>query len=417
MITFFVLHSTLEPQSDVKARLLNEITRITDFNEIRFNGFVQNESDTEINLELYDGMVLFIATGGTEQLALELINKFKKPILMIANSQKNSLAAAMEIFGYLKSSAILNFHYWESDYKTRNIISSFIKVGSTITKINNSVLGLIGTPSDWLLTSKNHSGFGSFKTKIINIETEELIRKVKQIDDRAVAALSAKLKEKYGSTLVSEDSLITSLKVYAALKDLINKYQLTALSIRCFDLLEHNYTSCIAMSMLNDENIISGCEGDLEAVLSMMLGAYLTGTPCWMANPSALDSTENTLVLAHCTIPSRMLSDLSLSNLTTHMESGLSTANQGPLLKGTVTIFRIGENFKKLLAANGRIIDSDMRIPSLCRTQVKIQLESSVNEWLHNSVGNHQVMVYGDITGDLSRFCKLTGIEFNWINS
>ncbi len=71
----------------------------------------------------------------------------------------------------------------------------------------------------------------------------------------------------------------------------MDKYDLKGLTIRCFDLLStvHN-TGCIALSLLNDEGIISSCEGgDVPALISMLILNALSDEPVFMANPSSID--------------------------------------------------------------------------------------------------------------------------------
>jgi len=48
---------------------------------------------------------------------------------------------------------------------------------------------------------------------------------------------------------------------------------------------------------------------------------------------------------------------------------------------------------------------------NLCRTQAIIQINGDLNKWLDSSLGNHQIIVYGDITEKLKTFCRLTDIE------
>jgi L-fucose isomerase-like protein len=48
---------------------------------------------------------------------------------------------------------------------------------------------------------------------------------------------------------------------------------------------------------------------------------------------------------------------------------------------------------------------------NLCRTQAIIKLDGDVSNWLDNSLGNHQVIVYGNILEKLKVFCRLSDIE------
>ena len=195
------------------------------------------------------------------------------------------------------------------------------------------------------------------------------------------------------------------------MKKLISKHKLSAITIRCFDLLKYNTTACLGMSLCNDEGLVAGCEADLQATLTMMVVSFLTNQPCWMANPSRIDKDKNTITLAHCTIATKMITDISKATLLPHMESGKGVSIRGPLKNDKVTIVRLGGNLDKMLIAPGKIIKSDMREPNLCRTQVEVKLKGSIEDWLVNSLGNHQILVYGDLESKLLDFCKFKGIE------
>ena len=181
------------------------------------------------------------------------------------------------------------------------------------------------------------------------------------------------------------------------------KHKLSAITIRCFDLLKYGYTACLGTSLCNDEGFVAGCEADLEALLTMMIVSYLTGEPCWMANPSRIE--KNKLVLAHCTIATKMISK---ATLLPHMESGKCVAVRGPLKKGKATLVRFGSG--RMQIAVGEIVRSDMQEPDLCRTQVELRIDDP-EKWIENALGNHQVLVYGDIKQMLLDFCRFKGIK------
>ena len=93
------------------------------------------------------------------------------------------------------------------------------------------------------------------------------------------------------------------------------------------------------------------------------------------------------------------------------MESGKGVSVRGPLKNDEVTLVRLGGNLDKMLIATGKIIKSDMKEPNLCRTQAEIKLNGKVEDWLINMLGNHQILVYGNLESTLVDFCKFKGIK------
>jgi len=157
-------------------------------------------------------------------------------------------------------------------------------------------------------------------------------------------------------------------RVTSAMEALVAKYDLDAVSLRCFDLLvSRETTGCLALSALTDAGVMAGCEGDLVSTVGMLWANLLTGELPWMANPAELDVAANTLKLAHCTIARGMLERYRLRS---HFESGMGVGIQGDLPLGPVTLIRIGgAEMEALWVAEGAVVGRG-DAENLCRTQV-----------------------------------------------
>lgn len=120
-----------------------------------------------------------------------------------------------------------------------------------------------------------------------------------------------------------------ALQVYGALKRLIARYDLTGVTVKCFDLLGRIHTTgCLALALLNAEGIPAACEGDQKSLVSMAVLEALTGQAGFMANPSCMDPEKSEIIFAHCTLPINMPDSY---HLVTHFESGIGVAVSGDL--------------------------------------------------------------------------------------
>jgi len=361
------------------------------------------------------GAIVVVATGGTERSIRTIATNLGKPTLIMANPSNNSLASSQEAYAALREQGTaIKLFYSPLDSSIIPNAKAFVQVCKAIQKLKDSRLGQVGGPSPWILTSK---GGDLIKRRIgpelIRLEVAELLNLVKKVDPSEAAGLAEELKNKFGGVMEpSEEDLVNAAKVYLAMRELASKYSLSAVTIRCFDLIEHDLTGCIGMSMYNDSGLVAGCEADLDAVLTMMIVSFLTNEPCWMANVARVDEDANTVTLAHCTIAAKMLEDVKKSVLRSHFESGKCVGIQGPLRGVEVTIARLGGGkLEKMTIADGKIVRSDMRDPGLCRTQVEIRLNGNVKEYMENSLGNHQVLAYGNLMPLLIDFCRFKGIK------
>ena len=67
------------------------------------------------------------------------------------------------------------------------------------------------------------------------------------------------------------ENLIKAMRLYRAIKRSVGEENLEALTVSCFKLIEQiDTTGCVALSLLNDDGIIAGCEGDLQSVFTLL---------------------------------------------------------------------------------------------------------------------------------------------------
>ena len=179
-----------------------------------------------------------------------------------------------------------------------------------------------------------------------------------------------------------------------AMQKIVEQYGLLGLTVRCFDLIPKNITGCLAVSYLNDMGIPSACEGDIPAMITMMLAQSIAGIPSFMANP--IHYTGKTLTLAHCTIPTKMTLN---SCLMTHFESGKGASNQANLKNvnrpWTLSRANLWENSiscEEVIARNIKV-----KSDQCCRTQVNAEFTTGKQllSYLKTLSGNHQIMTEG----------------------
>jgi L-fucose isomerase-like protein len=358
----------------------------------------------------------FILTGGTEQKVLNLWNKRKEiygnePIILLAHPGNNSLPASLEILARLQQTRVKGkIIYINGTSETWNEISKSIKHFNVYNQLKKTKIGLIGDSSDWLIASMPE--FETIRNiwgpEVIKIDLEVLKNKIKEITDEEIEEAHYQFTSRSSETKEpSKKEIKNVVKVYAALKNIIKENNLSAISIRCFDLVtDLKTTGCFALAQLNDEGIIAGCEGDLVSTLGMIWANYLTDQAVWMANPAKIDEQNNSLWLAHCTVPIGMVEKYKLRS---HFESGIGVGIEGQLSKGKATLFRIGgKDLKKSFISNAEILESGSE-ENLCRTQVNVKLHGSykVSDILLEPLGNHLLLMRGSYTKEMIAWLEM----------
>lgn len=348
----------------------------------------------------------FAITGGTESSILLLHEKRKEffnnsPALLLAHPANNSLPASLEVLAKLQQDNHPGRIFF---LKSADDDESYSTIAETLNDIEiydalcKTRIGVIGSPSEWLVASMPDAETvkQSWGMDIVNIDFEQLNSALAGVEKDSMESGKFDFQEDALEIVepVQKD-IDDAAKVYAALKQVIEKNNVDAVTVRCFDLVKGmKTTGCFGLARLTDEGIIAGCEGDLVSTIAMLWANKLLNQVPWMANPAQIDVKENSLWLAHCNVPLTLVQDYKLRS---HFESGLGVGIQGSLPKGPVTLIRIGgKEMEKLWLAEGNIVAFG-NSENLCRTQAKIEFnkEGSANELLLSPLGNHIVVVYG----------------------
>ena len=361
------------------------------------------EKFENINLEDFDKdcfPLIFVKSGGAEGKFRQIFKQVKGPYLLLSSGLHNSLAASLEIASFLKQKGKrVEIIHGDNDYIARRI-KELRKIFQVKSRLVSSKLGVIGKPSDWLIASdvdynKVKDALG---ISLIDIKMDELVKEIDQ-DYRFAHPKLKNIREKG----FNKKSIEGALKIYSGFKAIVNKYKLDGITVRCFDLLEiYKNTGCLGLSLLNEEGIVAGCEGDIPALISMVILHYLTDEPVFMANPSSIDIDKNEIILAHCTLPLNMPDEFYLK---THFESGLGVGIKGNIKEGEATIFKLSRDGKEYFVSGGEIIEN-LNSENLCRTQIRFRMNEGVKYFLQNSLGNHHLICKGDYSEIVREFFK-----------
>ena len=341
----------------------------------------------------------FIESGGTEEEFKSIYKSYSEPYNLIATDANNSLPASLEIASFLANQNIAYnlYHAKVEDIYDVLVKNSNVKKGENFALkseeklLQNKRYGVVGKPSDWLISSDVNykDAFDKFGATIIDVSFEEFkseIDMAKDIVDPVV--FLDKLNDK-----IDESILKVALKIYSALYSITKKHDLAGITVRCFDLLgTYHNTSCLALALLNEQGYIATCEGDVPAMLTMAIIREKFHQSSFQVNPSFINIDERYGYFAHCTIPL----DMCLAyKFDTHFESGLGIGIKGRLNLMKVTILKLGSNLKKYEVFSGEIVEN-LNKENLCRTQIKVRFSEDISSLVSAPCGNHLIVFKGD---------------------
>lgn len=303
-----------------------------------------------------------VLTGGSEALFLRLVDEgkvsLKEPIFIIASGYSNSLAASLEILA------------WIQQHKgSGRVVTSPEQINNSVLKRTNLRLGVVGEPSDWLIASKVDDAYIYEQTgiRMVHIPIEEV----------------TSLGEVDGGMAGAE-------QIYQRLKEIVARYNLNGLTLRCFDLLTTvKNTGCIALSHLNDEGIPASCEGDIPLLLTMILAKQKYGQIGFQVNPARI-CDDGKMLFAHCTIPLKMTTSHVFD---THFESGIGVGIHGELPLGKYRLMKLSTDLTQLVDEPVELVANQYE-QNLCRTQVWLQATPKLaHQLLTQPLQNHHLLI------------------------
>lgn len=352
------------------------------------------EQEANVEFEIIESLdnvkgkiLILVQTGGSEAYFKDHIyGKVEEPYYLLTYGSNNSLAASLEIISFVRNEGKTGeVIHGEISYVSKRIKEIFGLNKKDVIRPNR--LGVLGHPSDWLISSDvdYKKAKDVLNVDLIDVSMEELIETIRNTKKREKVEFCRDF---------DKTELIKAMQIYDALKKIIAKYSFDGLTIRCFDILgEFKSSACLALALLNEENIIGTCEGDIPSMLTnkVVMDVLGTSTHSFQANPQYINAEEGIVYFAHCTLPFDMCEDFVFD---THFESGIGVGIHGELKTGDITVLKLSNDLTKFFCAEGTLVENEYR-KDRCRTQVKLHLNCDVTYFLNMSLGNHHLILFG----------------------
>ncbi len=389
----------------IQSQLSNQRVLLENTN-ILINNLKDYEIETEIvnNVEdLYENAdlsLILVQSGGSENLFIENFGKFKEPYYFLTYGENNSLAASLEIMAFLKNHNLKGeVLHGENEYLAKRIKTLAFTPSNKKAEAN---LGLIGKPSDWLISSDvdKNVALEKFGINLVYVPIHELSEEY----EKNIAFENKKVLDGHS---FDPKEISKAEHLYNAIKTIVKKYDLKGFAIRCFDLLSSlKTTACLALSHFNDDGIIGTCEGDVPSLIGMYLVRKILNEPSFQSNPSKINVEKNEILLAHCTIPLKMCKSFDLD---THYESGIGVGIHGEVKEGDATIFRLNSALNECFIQEGTVEKNQYK-ERLCRTQIICRFPE-LNKILTSPLGNHELIILGHHKEKLLKYLSERGVK------
>jgi L-fucose isomerase-like protein len=255
-----------------------------------------------------------------------------------------------------------------------------------------------------------------FGPRIVPLDLPQLLADAQNVSDAEAKTAWQVIVGRAAACNVSEAEGIDSIKIHAAVRRLVDRYALDALTIGCYPHLMGRV--CLGASLLADEGIPMACEGDLAGALGQLILTLLTGQPTH--NTDWLDPLDNdTVVLSHCGAGSFSLAatpgEVQLASVRL-MGQGvcvLFTAKPGPVTM--VNIIPRHGGYQMALV-EGEALSTSMVFPgNPLRVGFGCPMSEMLDWIIEEGIGHHWMAGYGHVGEELHQWAKMAPADLHLI--
>jgi L-fucose isomerase-like protein len=217
---------------------------------------------------------------------------------------------------------------------------------------------------------------------------------------------------------ILQENILKQAKFGLAVEDWMNKNELDATSIQCWDSLENNYgcAACLTMSMMGEKLIPAACEVDIAGVVSMYALTLAAGSPAaildWNNN---YGEDRDLCVCTHCSNypKSFMGNEIEISNLDilgkTLGPEKCFGAIKGKVAPGHLTYFRLSSDDRrgqiKTYVGEGEFLDKPFPMDGGIAVTKVDGLQKLMKYVVKNGFEHHVAMVRGNVASIVAEAC------------
>ena len=304
------------------------------------------------------------------------------------------------------------------DARVQGEIARYVKVYDVIKKLKSTFLGLIGyRPTAFYSSTFDETLIRQkFGIKMEEVDLKVIFDKMVNLDQALVDKDVSVLKEEVRIEGIPDNYIENHSRLYLALEEFISEQGFNALLLKCWPEMGNlKTTPCAVISRYADKGYIIGCEGDMDATITMLIQKYLTNAVVYMSDLISIDEKQNSVLFWHCGQAGRSLkdpnSDVVMSN---HPLAGQGTAFYQTLKPGKVTIARmckIGNEYK-LFLTKGEAVPTERVTKGV---MVNVVLEKPVLKTIYRiaeeGVPHHYSLVWDDVADEMRLLSKILGVE------
>ncbi len=359
-----------------------------------------------------------IITWSFDHYTIELQQRTGKPVAIraIPGIRTGSVVGSMQLNCVLADLEVPHRLYYGEieDQTVVQEINTFAKACAIQNKLRGARMAVIGRRTEGMTPTAvdEIEVLRLFGTRLLNYGLDEIQEMASRVELPQAEAAWGRISAGAAKVMSKTEHGVSTTRTYLLLKQMVKDLGLSAITIGSYPQCQG--TMCVPIAWLNEDGIPTGCEGDVNSTLAMLMLSMLTDNPVHFGEMLAFDEQHNALITSHCGCGSPSLAD----------EHGYSLqpvrlANNGVCIRyaakpGPVTYVNfVGRKGNyRLCAIEGEAVRTGMVFEgNPLRFELKSPLRKVWEAAGEHGLGHHWMTAYGHVSPALVEFCKLAGIQ------
>ena len=279
------------------------------------------------------------------------------------------------------------------------------RVAAAIRVLSQTRIGLVGSHAiGFFNLAVNQMELRKrFGVEVHTIGLQDAFASASSLSDEETAAALVELQALYPvRDEVTTDGMEKMARQYGGLRRIAATNQLDALAVRCWPEwgAQYGIGACGSVSALNSAGITTGCEGDVDGTVTMILGRELSGMPSYLSDFITADTEENTALFWHLGCAACQLAEWPEKRaLHSHFAGGKGITAGFSLKPGRITIARLGNDGHtyRLFVTTGEAMSTEMLVKGvLMKVHFDAPLPKLLDLIMENGIEHHYCVMYGD---------------------
>lgn len=216
---------------------------------------------------------------------------------------------------------------------------------------------------------------------------------------------------------IQPDALEKMARQFGGLRFLAEREHLNALSVRCWPewAAQYGVAACGSVSALNSIGLTTGCEGDVDGTVTMLLGRMISCQPTFMTDFITAEPQDGTGYFWHGGCAAVQLARAAEETaLNTHFAGGKGITAGFTFNSGRITIVRLSHDGQcyRLFLTGGEALPTQQVVKGvLMKVKFDAPVEKLLDTAIYSGLEHHFCVMYGDWRSAWETFAAWNDLE------